>query len=222
MAEYVGRDRIVPGGAGLGEKRQARRRLDDLGQALRRGLEVDAVLPVERIDRGRLDEAVGQARRMGEEVAKGDVALGRYGLDPPVHGGRDPHVAETGQEARDRVVELEATLLVEHHDRDRGQRLRHRIDAHNRVGRHRLRPCDVGEAMLAGEGDLSPPHHRDLDARQLPVLDEAPHPDVDPIQAIRRQADAFRLSTHLGHDLLPRRCAFLSMRRRGLSIVTGA
>jgi hypothetical protein len=86
---------------------------------------------------------------MGQEVAKGDLALGRRALPSAASApGEHPHVLERGQEARDRIVELEPPLLVEHHDRHRGERLRHGVDAEDRIGPHRLAAGEIGEPAV--------------------------------------------------------------------------
>ena len=86
-------------------------------------------LAVNRVDRGVAEQAVGDARGMGEQIGDGDRALGVFhrrmggsaaGVDLGVREGRD--------ELRDRVVEAHLALLDQLHDRRRGDWLGHRID----------------------------------------------------------------------------------------------
>ena len=73
---------------------------------------------------------------MCEQIAEGDVPHGGLGHYRAVAAAGEHTLAcEVGQVPRDRVIKLELTLLVEHHDRDGGQRFGHRIDAVNGFGR---------------------------------------------------------------------------------------
>ena len=55
----------------------------------------------------------------------------------------DPHTIECRDEAADRIAQVERALLVQHHRRDRGDRLGHRVDAEERVRLHRQSRLDV-------------------------------------------------------------------------------
>ena len=93
-------------------------------------------------------------------------SLSNFARLPPVS---DPHVGKFRQEAGDRVVELEAALLVEHHHRHRGQRLRHRVDARDGVGGERRVAGDVGPAVGAEErGPAAARHASPTGRRALP------------------------------------------------------
>ena len=70
MAEDVGGDGVVPRAAGLGDQRHGGGAFHHLTEGGLRGLEIDPVGAVERIDRVRLHEAVGQPGGMGHQVVE--------------------------------------------------------------------------------------------------------------------------------------------------------
>ena len=112
MAEHVSGDAVVPLRTGLRQQRQRRRLLDNLAQRCLRRLEIDAGLPIQRVHRRLVHEPIGQAGGVRQQVAEGDVAHRRYGLEQRlVAAGIDAHVAERRQEAGDRVVELKPAFL---------------------------------------------------------------------------------------------------------------
>ena len=193
IAQHVGGDAVVPRLAGLGDQREGRELLDDLLQAGVGVAEIDAVLgAVERVDRIALHEAVGQARRVGQQVAEVDLALGRHRIDlAAAAAGIDARVGEAGDEFRDRVVELKAALLVEHHDRRRGERLGHGIDAEDGVGPHRLVALDVGLAAGLGEGQLALAHDDRHHAGQAAAVDPAVHPLAHAVEPLSGKTDLF-------------------------------
>ena len=183
--QHVGGDRVVPCLAGLGDQREGREPVDHAAQAGLGGLEIDAVVlgAIEGVDRVALHEAVGQPRGVGEQVAEIDLALGRDRIDlAAAAAGIDARVLEGRDEFRDRVVELKAALLVEHHDRRRGERLGHGIDAHDGVGSHRLVALDVGLAVGLCIGELALAHDRHRHARQPSAVDPVVHPLGDAVE----------------------------------------
>ena len=90
---------------------------------------------------------------MGQQVPVGDLALGRHRLTPLA--GPYVHRLEAGQHAADRVVQLETAFLVEHHQRHRGERLGHGIDAHHGVWRHGQVALTVRQAFAVLVGGLA-------------------------------------------------------------------
>ena len=194
VAQHVGGDGIVPGLAGLRDQRQLRQPLDELLQAGVGGLEVDAALlgAIGGIDRIALHEAVGEARGVGQQVAEVDLALGRHGLDLAAAAARhDARVGESGNELRDRVVELKAAFFVEHHDRRRGERLGHGVDAEDRVGPHRLVAGHIRLAVDLGEGQFALAHHAGDHAGQLSAVDPAVHPLAHAVEPRCGKPDLF-------------------------------
>ena len=197
MSQHVGRDAVVPLRARLRDQRNVRRNLHHLGQRLVRCLEVDAAIAVLRIDRRRLHEAVGQPRRMRQQIAERDVALRRHRFQLAAHAAREhAHVLEARQKAGDRIVELEAAFLVQHHDRRRGQRLGHRVETEDRIRRHARLALDVRQAAGIEVRHLAVPrHHRDH-AGHLAVIHQPLCPGIDARQPFRRQTDVFRFRHH--------------------------
>ncbi len=70
---------------------------------------------------------------------------------------RDLQTLELGYELRHRVKELEVALLVEHHQRDAGHRLGHRVETEDRIGAHRLAAVALEPADCLVVHHLPPP-----------------------------------------------------------------
>ena len=100
---------------------------------------------------------------------------------------------EGRDELRHRVEERERALLVEHHRRDRRDRLGHRVDAPDRVGLDRQAGLGVALPAVRDVGD--PPAARDDQQRALvaPVGHEAVEVGVQPREALGIQPDLLRL-----------------------------
>jgi hypothetical protein len=144
------------------------------------------------LDRVALHEAVGQARGVGHQVAKGDLALGRHAVDlAAAAAGIDPRIGEGRDELGDRVVELKAAFLVEHHDRRRGERLGHGVDAEDGVGPHRLVALEVGLAGDLGEGELAAAHHDRHHAGKTAAVDPLVHPLAHAVEPLSGKSDLF-------------------------------
>ena len=204
MAEHVGRDAVVPLRTRLGNEGNAGRDLHHLGQAFVRRLEIDATVAIQRVHRRRFHEAVGQPGGMCQQVAKIYVALGRHRIQLAAHAAHEhSHVLEARQEPRDRIVELEMSLLVQHHDRRRCQRLGHRIETEDRVRRHPRRAPDVGQAAHIEMHQLAAARHRGDQPGEPAVIDEAPRPRIHTRKPLRRKADVLGFCVH-HHLLSPR------------------
>src|ERR1700730_15917545 len=86
--------------------------------------------------------AVGEARGVPHEILDQDRTLRRHQIERRCTPGgthlldADLHVLELGEVFCDRLVERDLALLVEHHGRDLGDRLGHRIDAKNCIADH--------------------------------------------------------------------------------------
>ena len=138
-AEHVGGDAVVPARSRLKDERLGGGGFHELGERPDVRVELDRAVAIERIDRVLVLESVGEPRGVDHEVVHGDgpreghrgEAFGLAALEHPCPG-------ERGDELRDRIVELEAAILVEHQRRDGRDRLRHRVDAVNRVGLDRF------------------------------------------------------------------------------------
>ncbi len=142
--------------------------------------------------------AIGQAGGVGEHVAERDRAAGRLGDHRLVLAGDiDAVVLPGGDVAADRVVELEVALFIEHHQRDRGDRLGHRIDAEDGVVGHRLAALQVHRPEGLAVGDLSAPGDGDLGAHDLLRADVVALEVVgDALQARGVEAGPLRLGVH--------------------------
>ena len=111
---------------------------------------------------------------MGQQMAHGDVA--DAGADPGEVGRRGvfehPLVGELRQVARDRVVEAEAALLPQHHDRRARDGPRHRVQPEQVVAGHRVarlsvalaERLEVHDAAVAGRRRHHPGDVRRVDA----------------------------------------------------------
>jgi hypothetical protein len=89
----------------------------------------------------------------------------------------------------DRVVEAYQPLFDQHHHRDRGDRLAHRVDAKDRVLAHRFAALDVHVAAHAGMGEMALAIDIGQHARQIATVDVTVlHHLVEPCQSRRRHA----------------------------------
>ena len=119
-------------------------------------------------------ESVGQPGGVGEQVFDGhrrigfdgDVALLAAAIEY-AEVGPGPDVLGDG------VVKLKQPLLVEHHERRTRDRLGHRVEAQNRVPRHRAVAFDIRESRLVEEGFLAPSRDEAHRTRVTATLDVA-------------------------------------------------
>ena len=96
--------------------------------------------------------------------------------------GEHARLGERGQEARDRVLELEAPFLPQHHRRHRGDRLGHRVDPPQRVGLDGQVGLDVAAPAGGLVGGLAVARDRDEVARQAAVVDVAVEVRADALE----------------------------------------
>ena len=144
---------------------------------------------------GLREQPVGEARCVAHQLAHGHRMIGvlnhGHAVGPILL--RDLEIRELGNELRHRVVEREATLVVVGHQRDTDDRLRHRVDAEDRVLRDRDPVLDVLLAVGVEEDDLALARdHRD-DAGEFAVVDHAVHRLGELLEAGRVHADIGRL-----------------------------
>ena len=108
---------------------------------------------VHLVDRGAAEHAVGEAAGVRHQLAHRHRVIRRDLRDRAVlriHF-RDLEVRELGNVLRHRIVELPLAFLEQHHHRDAGDRLGHRVDAEDRVLLHRRAALQVA---LAGGLEL--------------------------------------------------------------------
>ena len=113
------------------------------------------------------------------------------------------HAREGREVLRHRVDEGEPSLLDEGHQCRADDRLRHGVEAKDRVGRHRRASLPVAPAVGAGVHHGAAPHHHRGDARVDAAVDVALHEGVDPAEALRIDADSPRISDLDRHGFFP-------------------
>jgi hypothetical protein len=132
----ISRQTVLPHGSGLPSQRDPGERLDLLGRRDTRP--VDVLLGVELLEisvrGGRIDES----GRVTQEVVHGDGPLSchdRVGRLPGGIGALHEHLQlrQLGQIDADWIIQAQASVLDEHHDRHRRERLRHRVEPEDRV-----------------------------------------------------------------------------------------
>ncbi|MNR11717.1 hypothetical protein D3C85_1280310 [compost metagenome] len=105
---------------------------------------------------------------MAQQVHHQHLALGRPGLEALHIAARvDAKVLPRRDVLADRIVESDLAFLDQHHDRHRGDRLRHRVDAEDRILGQRRLPLAVGHAQHRIQHDFAAPPHLDQRAGQL-------------------------------------------------------
>ena len=140
------------------EQRNAGNRADDVGEGTA-WCQGQRVVDLAEWGRG-VVTPVAEPRGVSQKVADRDRLFGRFGDERSlgVDRGEYAWVGELWQKARHRIVELKASLLVEHQHRDGRYRLGHAGDPESRVERHGLPPRTVPHAdrsrihQLAGAG----------------------------------------------------------------------
>ena len=74
---------------------------------------------------------------MAQQILHRDRPFGRDQFELPVLLDADLRIGEFGDVFRDGVSDEQPSVLDQHHERDRDDRLGHRIDAEDRVAAHR-------------------------------------------------------------------------------------
>ena len=208
-AQHVGRHAVFPARAGRELQRQGGELGDEflVAHAAIADLGVDVGL----VDQRRAARAVGEARRVAQQILHGHGALGIAELQhrPAVDDflGADLHLADLGQELRHGIADLEPALLDHLHDRDADDRLGHGVDAEDRVGLHRIARRHVAFAERRHPGDLAAPRHQHDRARHQAGVDVLLRHLLEALQLRGRETDILRLARHGQH-------AVLGMRRR--------
>ncbi len=170
-AEHVGRHRIIPVRAGVELQRDFREVGD---KAVHRviGIEiVDPRLAISRVDRGALLKAIGQSRRMAQQIDHADRRRGRSRQEGDIAAARDEDagVLELGAELHQRIGQRDLALLDQHHEGDAGDRLGHARDAKDRVVLQRLAGPRVADARAMR--DLAAPRYERRGVRQAAGVD---------------------------------------------------
>ena len=166
-------------------------------------------------------ERVGEPGGVGHQVVHGDrpgegLGLERVRVTARVH----PRLGECRDVLRDRVVELEPALLVEHQRRHRRDRLRHRVHAIDGVRLYRAVRLDVAAAAGLEPGEAVVAHDGDEQPREAARVHPPPHPGEDPGKARGREPDVLgpRVDVHVefsGGGTAPRRAGRRGTQGRG-------
>src|SRR6266849_1535711 len=137
---------------------------------------------------------VGKSRGMPQQVANRNfsgcgngVRLARGRLH------QNFGILELGQVLRDGVFQKKTAFLVEHHYRHAGYGLGHGADAEHGVGTHRFAGLAVHHALRLDPRHVAAARHQRDGACNALVIDNALDGRGDPVEPIRRQADAVRL-----------------------------
>ena len=156
-AADIGGDRIIPGVAGRKFERQFAQRSDHVGQ--RAGLFdlADFFAAIGCIDVGAQLKTIGQPGGMAEQIDDLHRAFHRAGLETQLVGAgdKDTNVFPGGNVAMHGVFERDKAFFNQHHQRYRRDRLGHRIDAKNGIGRHGQPAFDIGMAGHAEMRDIA-------------------------------------------------------------------
>ncbi len=174
-ATDVGGHAVVPARTGIEQQRDARQELHRLGQAdVGSGEVAEIVVAIDGVDRVGEHEPVGQPRHVRQDVVHGD-GPGRGPHLGCILAATRPHlhVAELGDPTIDPVLEQDLTPFVELHQRDRGDRLAHRVDAEDRVVGQGLSGGDVGGAVRVPVDHRPRAGDLDVGARQPARVDVA-------------------------------------------------
>ena len=192
VAADVGRERVHPVLTGSITQWHFCELVDEARERLALGT-VYPGLAIGAIDR-MIGRAVSQAALMAKHVAhrhrtRGNSRLHRGALA----GNPDLVIAPFRNKSRDRIIELEMPLLVEAHQRDRGDRLRHRVEAEDRVVGHRRFALAIRHAHRLEVGDVAVARDERLASGDLPGLDIVAVQMIgNSIEPIGRESCAFR------------------------------
>ncbi len=129
---------------------------------------------------------------MGEHVTDGDGASLRYAAltGPIVFSNHVVRILENP--VRDRIIEPEAPLFEQHHERRGHDRLGHRRQGEDRVGGHRDVLLPILRPHRRVMHHLAPSRYQGDRASNLVVVDESLEVVVNSLQPLGRHADRFR------------------------------
>ena len=156
--EDIDRMAVVPGRARLVGERQFGEAFGEIGIVDVTGKQ--ASVDIGLLDQSLAEETVGEAGGVAHQVLDGDRALDRDRIQShrPVLAlllDADLDVRERRNVFRQRLLQLQFAFLHQHHRGNRGDRFRHRIDAEDGVGRHRLLGAGIANAETIEVGRLA-------------------------------------------------------------------
>ena len=193
-AAHVGRHRIVPCRTGIEGERFGGEAPHAFFQRVVGQLKIaESVLPVHCVKVVLEEEPVGQTRRVGEHILhrhdglrRADLRCGRGAA------GEHLHLGELGNVRRHRILKQHSSLLIELHQGDRGNRLRHGINAVDRVVAEWAIRRHVSKAHRVAQRHLTPMGDLDLRASELSLSDIA-------IDKFRHAGKALGIESGGGH-----------------------
>ena len=179
---------VGPARAGLELERRAAEARDVVGQRF-------AVAARDGLDRGVAHRAAAEARDVRQQILDRDLALRGTRVEArrraaaafgPCDG--DAQIAELRNVARHGVAQAQLVLLDHHHDADADDRLRHRCDAKQRVGAHRLPRFEVHDAVRRDVSDFAAARDDGDGADEVARGDAPLEHGVDALEPLARQA----------------------------------
>ena len=184
----VDADAVIPARAGLKDQRQRGELVDHL---LQRRIHVhDALLGVEPVHRRLGKQPVGEARAVADQLAQRRRCLQRLGV---CHFGRTrlhhPQVAKLGDVIGHCIVQIEHTLVVEHHHRRRGDDLGAGIDAEDGVFLHRRFGFEIGLPPGFDIDDRAALEDHGHQPADQPAIDIGLHGGVDGTEVVAGRSD---------------------------------
>ena len=155
-----------------------------------------AGLGVELLEAGvAVDDAIPETRGVREQIAEGDLALGRFagpGAVGLVVGLEHLRLLELRDPVRHRIIEAEPALLPQHHHRGRGDGLGLRGDAEDVVALERPPGLVVGHAEGLVVHHLAIAGHQSHRPRDAPLANGLFAQGIDPRQPLGRHARLLR------------------------------
>ena len=187
----IHRDAVDPLRAGLVEQRNLGQPVDHALQILRAE---HRRVAVHLVDRSFAEDAVGEAGRVAHQLRHRRRVRRIFddGLAVGVHALVDFEIRELRDVFRDRIARPPLALLIQHHHRDAGDRLGHRVDAEDRVLLHGRAAGHVALAIGPRIDDLAVARHYRDDSRHLAVVDVFLQHRMHTIQSLRGEAYRFR------------------------------
>ncbi len=135
--------------------------------------------------------AVGNAGRVGQQIANGDLTAGGHGGRLAVLAGDgDRGLGVRGDEAADRIVDTDLAFLDEREDADARDRLGLRGNPEDRVGRHPAIGFLVGPADCLLVNRFAVAQHQRRRAADPVFIDVLLEQRVDPLETLDRKPAA--------------------------------
>ena len=154
-----------------------------------------ALLAIELVDRMLVGEAVAEPGRVAHQLAHRRRTL--HVLDATVRPSSSaPVMTFSALNSGTNLVigssSCHLPVLEQHHHGDAGDRLRHRVEAEDRVARHRRAGRQALDAVGLLGHDLAVPRQQRRHPGDAPVRDDLRHVGVELRQPLRVEAQRFR------------------------------